>query len=288
MIPSTNFAFQKIAIAVALIGNFALSTTATAQARSSGSSTRLQVPTPGDLDSRIRQYAYHMGVVFELPVTVGMHTHIQMGEDEVLIEKPRMGETVQWRVSGNSKNIYIKALTPGVSTSMTLVTDRRTYQFDLRATQNASERVQMAHFTYPDDDERFMLDTDRREAEKKSKLDAEKVAEASEAARKKSTELSDQPVSPSQLSFYRVEAKEPWSRIQAYDDGRRTWVRMPLGTQDLPAIFMVDEKGLLMPVNYTITERKTPTERDVLVVERVSPQWSLRIGRAVDVRLFKD
>ena len=76
----------------------------------------ISVPMPGNLDSRIVTFAYTPDVVYQLPITVGMHTHILLGEDEELIESPRIGEKVRWRVEGNEKNIYIKALQPGVRT----------------------------------------------------------------------------------------------------------------------------------------------------------------------------
>ena len=66
----------------------------------------ISVPMPGYLDSRIVTFAYTPDVVYQLPITVGMHTHIPLGEDEELIESPRIGETVRWRVEGNEKNIY--------------------------------------------------------------------------------------------------------------------------------------------------------------------------------------
>ena len=49
-------------------------------------SPELAIPMPGNLDSRIRTYAYTPDVVYTLYVTVGMHTHIQLGGDERLKE----------------------------------------------------------------------------------------------------------------------------------------------------------------------------------------------------------
>ena len=246
----------------------------------------ISAPVPGGLDSRVRVFAYSPDVVYGLNVTVGMHTHIPLGSDEELIEKPKLGETVQWRVSGNQSNLYVKALKAGVSTSMTLVTDKRTYQFELRATEQASERIQKAYFVYPDDEEKILLG-----AAEKSRMTTEKaVAKAlAELDLKKETEQSAFPINPQELSLYDVVGPENYEkRLKVFDDGRKTWMRMPPGIQDLPAIFMVDSAGALMPVNYTVNDRKNPNDRDVLIVERTSPKWLLKIGRTVEVKVSKE
>ena len=110
----------------------------------------ITVPTPGNLDSRVVTFAYTPDVVYKLNVTVGMHTHIALAPDEELIEVPRIGDKVRWRIEGNEKNLYIKATVPDTVTSLSLVTDKRTYQFELSATSKPSERIQKAVFSYPD------------------------------------------------------------------------------------------------------------------------------------------
>lgn len=241
----------------------------------------LSVAVPGGLDSRIRVFAYSPDVVYTLPVTVGMHTHIPLGADEELIEKPKMGETIQWRISGNQNNLYIKALKADVSTSLTLVTDRRTYQFELVATTKASERIQKAYFTYPDDDERIVL-------AQQTRADKRGEASAAEEARKREQEIVPQAVSPQDLSFYKVEGSKEFERMNAYDNGRQTIIRLPPGMQDLPALFLVDAENKLVPINYTVVDRKASDDRDVLKVERTNPRWLLKIKKAVEVKLTKE
>lgn len=249
------------------------------------SQSGLSVAVPGGLDSRIRVYAYSPDVVYTLPVTISstsaMHTHVALGADEELIEKPKLGETIQWRVSGNEKNIYIKALKADTSTSMTLVTDKRIYQFELVATSKAADRIQKAYFSYPDDDERMALS-------QRSRANQEKVAALQEETRKRSQELAPEPFSLKSLSFYRVEGNKAYDRMNVIDNGKKTWLRLPPGVQDLPAVFMVGTDDKLMPVNYTVVDRKDKDDRDVIIVERTSPKWLLKIGKSVEVRVSKE
>lgn len=246
----------------------------------------VSVPTPGNLDSRIVTFAYTPDVVYRLPVTVGMHTHIALGSDEELIEVPRIGDKVRWRIEGNEKNLYIKGTVPDISTSLSLVTSKRTYQFELTATSKSAERVQKAVFSYPDQEEEFKLRTER---------DGREVQLHAEAAAKfiSTQNLADDTLDPSALQFYKVHTTDAdLQRLHAYTDGVKTWMRLPPGVQDLPAVFMVEanERGKesLMPVNYTVADRKSIRDRDVIIIDRVASVWMLQIGKRVQVRVTKD
>ena len=246
----------------------------------------ITVPTPGNLDSRVVTFAYTPDVVYKLNVTVGMHTHIALAPDEELIEVPRIGDKVRWRIEGNEKNLYIKATVPDTVTSLSLVTDKRTYQFELSATSKPSERIQKAVFSYPDQEEEFRIRTD-------GKVKAELAAAEAATKEQASHNLSAEALDPSQLHFYKVHSSDPdLQRLHAYTDGVRTWMRMPPGIQDLPAVFMVEanERGSesLMPVNYTVADRKSIRDRDVVIIDRVHPVWVLQIGKRVQVRVTKD
>lgn len=268
-------------IAFVICSVFALQVHAAPSAEST-----ISVPMPGNLDPRIVTFAYTPDVVYELKITVGMHTQIPLGEDEELIETPRIGEKVRWRVEGNEKNIYIKALVPGVRTSLTLVTNKRVYQFELISTTKPSERIQKAQFTYPDEEAGIQI------AWRKSQ-DAAREAIENQAKHLKAQNLSDRPIDESQLVFYSVHTENTeFQRMYVYSDGIKTWMRLPPGIQDLPAVFMVDkdERGheQLMPVNYTVLDRENVRDRDFIVIDRMAPQWRLRIGKSVEVRVTRD
>jgi type IV secretion system protein VirB9 len=240
----------------------------------------LSVPISGPLDSRVRVFAYSRDVVYTLPVTVGMHTHIELGPDEVLTEKPKLGETVQWSVSGNEKNLYVKALKERTSTSMTLVTDKRSYQFELVATTSPASRIQKAYFTYPEEEEKFAF-------ERKARVQAEADATQREMQRRKDQELAPAALDPSQLNFaYRVDGDADFKPTAVFDNGTFTWMRLPK-SQDLPAVFMVDADKKLMPVNYTVADRRGNGDRDQIIIERTAPHWVLKLGKA-EVRVTAD
>jgi type IV secretion system protein TrbG len=225
-------------------------------------SASISAPFNSPLDSRVKYYAYNADVVYTLPITVGMHTHIQLAADEVLIEKPKLGETIQWRITGNEHNLYIKALQPNTSTSLTLVTDKRSYQFEIVSTTESSKRIQKAYFTYPDDDEKMELTLLSQIKEKKgegNRLDSLKVAPS---------------VDPAQLNFnYTVTGTAAFKPSAVYDDGKFTYFRLP-ATQDLPAIFMLEDgsRNKLSPINYAV-------KGDQIIIERLAKNFVMKLGK---------
>lgn len=224
--------------------------------------TSISVPYTSPLDHRIKYYAYTPDVVYTLHVTVGMHTHIQLGADEKLVEIPTIGETVQWRISGNGQNLYVKALQPNTSTSLTLITSKRVYQFELQATEDKNKRIQKAYFTYPDDEQKFNLDLavqNQRRVAETNRVEAVKVGRATD---------------PSQLNFnYKVEGAATFKPNAIYDDGVFTYFRLS-NSQDLPAIFMLEEgsRNKLTPVNYVV-------KGDQVIVERLARNFVMKLGK---------
>ena len=79
-------------------------------------------PIAAPKENRIVRYTYSPDVIFRILTTPTQHTHIELGEDEGLKEQPVTGDTVQWRVSGGPRNLYVKPLRDGLETSMTVVT----------------------------------------------------------------------------------------------------------------------------------------------------------------------
>lgn len=270
--------FQINSLAAAALLAFAVNALATTDA--------ISVPTPGNLDSRIVTFAYTPDVVFQLPVTVGMHTHIALGDGEELAETPRIGEKVRWRIEGNEKNLYIKALQPNVRTSLSLVTNKRVYQFELFSTTKPGERIQKAQFTYPDEEAGIQIAW-----RKKQEREQEVVEKQTKALQVQN--LAPKPIDSARMTFYAIQTENAeYKRMHAYSDGVKTWMRLPPGIQDLPAVFMVDKddqgKEQLMPVNYTVVDRESVRDRDVIVIDRTAPQWRLRIGKTVEVRVVTD
>jgi type IV secretion system protein VirB9 len=197
-----------------------------------------------------------------------MHTHIQLAEDEGVIETPVIGDSMQWRVSGGPRNIYVKPMRYDLETSMTLVTNKRTYQFQLISGKSASgDQYQKVSFLYPD-----------RDVEIKLRKDSEAGAVEAEKVR-----LADQIIAPNidpaTLDFaYDIDGNASFRPTAVYTNGTFTFLVMP-DTQDSPAVFLLDEKNNPSLINYKVKGR-------MIIVERSAQRLMLKLG-ATEVYVTK-
>ena len=89
-------------------------------------------------DNRIVERFYDAGKVVRIDGKAKVQATIQFAEDE-RIENVAIGDSEAWQVTPNKRAnlLFVKPLATTASTNMTVVTDRRTYLFDLVASASA-------------------------------------------------------------------------------------------------------------------------------------------------------
>ena len=87
---------------------------------------------PITTDSRIKTYIYSPNEVFLLVLHHGFQTHIEFHKNET-IDTITIGDTYSWQITPLDNRLFIKPLEKNVRTNMTVITNKRTYQFDLVA-----------------------------------------------------------------------------------------------------------------------------------------------------------
>jgi type IV secretion system protein VirB9 len=223
-------------------------------------------PVPLPTDQRVVEFVYSQEAIYTILTLPGMHTHIKLGEGEGVVMTPRLGDTIQWRVDGGPRDIFIKPIRENLVTSMTLVTNKRTYQFDLRSGAKGGRRYQMVSFQYPDDEAQVRL----QEQHAKEVVAAE--------ARRLDSQLVSPPTDPTQQNFnYVIEGDAAWKPVTVFDDGKFTYFRLQSKAQELPAFFLLDKDGKASLVQYTVRD-------DFVVIQRVAERFLLRLGKN-DVRV---
>jgi P-type conjugative transfer protein VirB9 len=222
---------------------------------------------PAPKENRIVRYTYSPDVIFRILTVTNLHTHIELADDEGAKEVPQIGDSVQWRVSGGPRNIYLKPLRPDLETSMTIVTNKRTYQFQLISGKRSdSPAYQKLSFVYPD-----------REAEFRVRKDGEAAALAAEQTRLDG-QIIARGIDPTALDFgFEIVGRAPFKPLAVYSDGKFTYLRMPQ-TQDSPAVILIDDEGNPSSIEYKVRE-------NLIVVERVIKQLLLKLGNA-EVRVL--
>ena len=122
---------------------------ATALALVLASAGPLAVPAHAD-DARLVEVRYDESRVVRINGQVKVQATIKFAEDEA-IENVAIGDSESWQVTPNKRAnlLFVKPLSPRASTNMTVVTNERTYLFDLVASPSARP-IYVLSFTYPE------------------------------------------------------------------------------------------------------------------------------------------
>jgi type IV secretion system protein VirB9 len=208
-------------------------------------------------DARLIKRLYNADEVVRIEGHLGVQASIAFEDDEH-IENVAIGDSANWQVTPNKRAnlLFVKPLGARARTNMTVVTDKRTYFFDLVASATAHP-LYVLRFTYP--------------AEPKQAASRQAAAAAmnpDEAA----ALTTEKPVDPANLNFaWKTSGKAGLLPSRIYDDGTATYVTWAAG-RPVPAILVKNEKGDEGPVNYAV-------RGDVIVIDGVPGLILLRSGK---------
>lgn len=222
-------------------------------------------PSRGQDDPRIRTVDYNPKNVVRVSTFYGVSTHIRFDPDET-IRDVAVGDDRAWTIIARSSHLFIKPKDLQANTNVTVVTDRRVYQFVLVVNKRSLKDrnawadpnlVFSLSFRYPEE-----------EAGKKARQD-ERHLIASHL---------DRAVNPegnrSINRDYWVAGSESVSPTEAWDDGRFIYLVFS-NNRDMPAVYAVDTDGGEALVNTHVINGNT------IVVQRMLRQLMLRKGMAV-------
>lgn len=212
----------------------------------------VQPPAP---DPRIRTRVYSPDTIYRVYGHTGYQIMVQLEPDD-RVQTIAIGDASGWQITPNEGRnlVFLKPLRPTLRTNMSIVTDRRTYNFELSAFNGTNARpsdlTYVLRFHYPQP-----------------------------AGAKGNTD--DQPVlGPGPFNrAYSFEGSDLNVPAQVFDDGRATYFRFPDGAPR-PAIFVLDPGAGESIVNVAYRGPYT-------VVDRVAPLFILKQGREV-TRLHND
>jgi type IV secretion system protein VirB9 len=230
---------------------------------------------PITTDSRIKTFVYNESEVFHLTLHYGYQSNIEfaLGEE---IETLSIGNSTSWKISPVDRRLFIKPLEGSAKTNMTIITNKRTYQFELESKDpNDSvdeELVYVVRFFYPSES----FDTPL------PKIDSAKFMPS---PIKKSTIDSNIPYDVKQNSGnfnfgYSLTGPDSIAPLKVFDDGERTYLKFPNNNANLPNLFIVEDNG---------TENRTSYARqgEYIVVKKIIKKMALRMGKDT-VYVFND
>lgn len=213
------------------------------------------IPEPGPGDPRIRFVMYDKDQVVQLRGHLGYQLMIEFDPDE-RIENVSIGDSLSWQVTPNRKatRLFLKPMERGAATNMTVVSNLRTYTFELIASEASGPRdpriIFGLRFTYPEPP-------------------SPPVVELPPPA--------PEPVAlgpPTEdLNFrYTYKGAKTITPLRVFDDGRATWFEFRTD-KDTPALFVIGPSGAEEIINSRIVGR-------YVVVDAVAEQFVLRYGRS--------
>lgn len=256
------------------------------------------VATPLRGDSRLVQFEFDEDNTFLVLAKPRAVTHLQFAADEQ-IQTVAAGDTQSWEIkhTKNLKNLFVKPKFEDITTSMTVITDKRNYQFVLKATADGKKWYQRVSWMYSDEGlielEGTAVDAARGAPSMPRMPSAGIGAGAGVGAGADFSADASAPrvtpsmgfqrggcgsgsasVNPASMKFnYNVEGDAPFKPRMIFNDGRFTYLQMPANLQELPALFGVIEDTDYSLVNYTV-------ECDYLVAQRVLDAGVLKLGKA--------
>ena len=106
-------------------------------------------------DSRIKTFVYNPNEVFTITTHYGYQSNVEFGERET-IDTVSVGDRVAWQIVPAGRRLFIRAMEENAHTNMTIVTNLRAYQFDLRSSSadavfGSEELTYVVRFFYPED-----------------------------------------------------------------------------------------------------------------------------------------
>jgi type IV secretion system protein VirB9 len=212
-------------------------------------------PTAGD--SRIRVLVYSPDDVFKFTGYYGYQASIELGNGEE-VTSISMGDTTSWQIVPAGSRIFLKPIEQDATTNMTLITNKRTYFFELYAEEAQDIRdpdmVFNIRFLYPDEEDGDSI---------KSFISQTNGPDMNH---------------PEKYNFhYSLSGHEDIAPIKVFDDGEFTYLQFRDKNAEIPAIFAVDEELRESMVNY----RLNSDMGNMVVIEQVFKKLSVRSGKKI-------
>lgn len=220
-----------------------------------------QLPLVSNVDGRVHMFNYNPHDVFVINAKVGYSGVIQLEDDEIIHDDGGigMGDAKAWSLAVKGNNIFFKPIADLPDTNMLLVTNKRTYAFEL--TTKGGAPTYIARFNYPDED-------------------GDQIKEKSQERLPKSLQQVGKDNSGNNIfidsdinTSYQWRGDAKLKPSNAWDDGRFTFLRFD-HADDLPTVYRVLPDGSEVLVN-------THTDANTLILHEVGYLYRLRFGKAV-------
>ena len=205
-------------------------------------------------DNRVQSVLFAPDNIIRFVGKPGYQSAIRFGPDE-RIENVAVGDSVAWQVTPNKRgdHLFVKPMLPGARSNMTVVTDKRTYLFDLNAPRGA-QPIYALSFKYPD-------------YPAPGAIAPPPQPESAVAL----AVVQPEPPAPTLNFGWEMRGDKTVLPARVFDDGSSVFLSWP-ERASLPAILRPTSDGKEGPVDYRVEEGQ-------IVIDGIPHQLILRLGK---------
>ena len=235
-------------------------------------------------DSRIKTFVYNPNEVFTITTHYGYQSNIEFGPKET-IGTISVGDRVGWQIIPSGSRLFIRAMEENAHTNMTIVTNMRAYQFDLRSSSaeavfGSEELTYVVRFFYPQDPASNTTAAATGPSYVPPPVIAmtppAPVVSASAAHSVSISRPSKNLAAPAFNYHYTFSGPTDMAPTKIYDDGKTTFFKLPPSA--MPKISILTAKNESIEVSARVTQE------GLTAVDAIAPRFSLNeAGRQVIV-----
>ncbi|NBX03937.1 MAG: hypothetical protein EBR02_07780 [Alphaproteobacteria bacterium] len=236
-------------------------------------------------DSRISIVPYDETDIYTLYTKVGYQSSILFGEDEE-IQTISVGDRSPWQIIPSGSRLFIRPMVEGLSTNMTLITSKHTYQFDLKSASTTNGQViYVMKFTYETKSPTFVAATSSMASPTASAPSTPSPFTPPAMPRSYAPAYTQSPNTekprPQNANYnYTYSGPDNLAPIQVYDDGISTFVSSRNVDDPLPKTYVVDATGNEQPVpNHLVGDK--------MVIDTVAGTLALKSSKGT-VRIYNE
>lgn len=214
-----------------------------------------QLPEAGKKDARVRFATYDPHDIVTIYTRVGLLTQIVFDQDEKIVDMTG-GDVEAWGAATRKARdgVFLKPAGEVADANLHVVTNKRSYSFDLKLARKAKGEVAFmtVYFRYP------------------------VAAQAADAAATEADQVRNllDVASPIGNRHYSVQGSSDLAPIEAWDDGRTTFLRFRARTS-IPAIYEANDDSSVKRIeNINVKD-------DVVQVQGVRRKLVLQTGKEI-------
>lgn len=234
-------------------------------------------------DRRIRTFEYDADRIYVIRARYGYQTNIEFSRTEE-IQTISVGDRSLWQIVPAGHRLFIRPMDENMTTNMTIITSKRSYQFDLKAdaVDDKAPIIYVARFDYPKPktarpapqgwpaNAPFAEPSMQTAGAYPTPLAADGTVPPEQAPTYGSAPNAATPGSPARPNFdYTYSGMDSIAPSQVYDDGTNTYMQFADMNAKMPDVYFITPEGMEKLA-------RSKVRNDTLVIEGVASELMIK------------